>query len=549
MRAHWTRWGSLWIFALLCAVAASGRASGQSMPVDDGGRVTGACAFIDDTVSPAVYRACSSTNPLPSSTTAAPPSGAALGSGAAYFGGQVGTMSAGSTIPAVTLFTPSGLFGLKSSGASVLSYTSPDGGATWGAGPALTGISASGNPQVLVRTTSTTPRYVANIFLAAGAGTVASGPALTGTWTASTGLPVSGAAIVGLAVQGGSVLAVSSNTASTLTQSCLSTNNGLAFGACVTVDPAVGSLPVTTNPQFVASPSPSIWLTLLANGKIWRSTDNAASWATVHTGSGAGTITCLSSTRCVAMFVGGTPVVSTDAGATWAAQPVTLSGTATGSTLCSYNASTIAAIFSAGWPVTNGATTSTVAFRSTDGGVTWSPSTVTLSQAIPSTIGAMTGPCTVSGAKASFVVSSAGLGYTFYGGTAGAGTNIVTQSGTRADACWLSVTATGAAGAAVTATLPIVIGQHHYICFIDIRQYASAALTGGAVPVVVTSTNLGAPPAWTFKTALPIGDAESQSVRPATPIKSLAPGTTSTIVAPATTSVIWRTTVYYYTAP
>lgn len=115
-------------------------------------------------------------------------------------------------------------------------------------------------------------------------------------------------------------------------------------------------------------------------------------------------------------------------------------------------------------------------------------------------------------------------------------------------AATLAVTNTGASGAAVTLTIPAVASQFHYLTLIEIRQYAVAGLTGGATPVVVTSTNLPGSPAWTFKTVLPIGDTEAQIYVPTTPLRSSVVNTNTTIVCPATTNVIWRVNVHYIAA-
>jgi hypothetical protein len=112
-----------------------------------------------------------------------------------------------------------------------------------------------------------------------------------------------------------------------------------------------------------------------------------------------------------------------------------------------------------------------------------------------------------------------------------------------------AVSVTGSAGAAVTASLPAVAGQFHYITRINIIAYASAARTGAATPVVVTSTNLPGPLAWTTPTAMAIGTQYETDIQLSGPLKSSAANVATTIVAPATTSVIWRINVVYYTGP
>lgn len=113
----------------------------------------------------------------------------------------------------------------------------------------------------------------------------------------------------------------------------------------------------------------------------------------------------------------------------------------------------------------------------------------------------------------------------------------------------LSVTAVGAAAAAVTATLPAVASQFHYITMIEVMFYATAARTGGATPVTVTTTNLPGANALTLPSAQAIGTLQQLKYEFPTPLKSAVVNTATTIVCPATTNVIWRVNVYYYSAP
>jgi len=113
----------------------------------------------------------------------------------------------------------------------------------------------------------------------------------------------------------------------------------------------------------------------------------------------------------------------------------------------------------------------------------------------------------------------------------------------------LAVTATGASGAAVTLTLPAVSSQFHYITHIRIQLYAAAARTGGATPVVVTTTNLPGSLAYTFETAQAIGTTvERVTELSGNPLKSSTVNTATTIVCPVATSGIWRVTCHYYSA-
>ncbi len=113
----------------------------------------------------------------------------------------------------------------------------------------------------------------------------------------------------------------------------------------------------------------------------------------------------------------------------------------------------------------------------------------------------------------------------------------------------LGVTAVGAAGAAVTLTLPAAgTGLFHYITQVRIEMYNTAARTGGATPVTVTSTNLPGTPAWTFPSAGAVGTIiEQEQLLAGNALRSSAANVPTTIVGPATTSVIWRLLVFYYT--
>ena len=112
----------------------------------------------------------------------------------------------------------------------------------------------------------------------------------------------------------------------------------------------------------------------------------------------------------------------------------------------------------------------------------------------------------------------------------------------------LAITATAATGVAVTATLPAVAAEFHYITMIEIIKYATAAITGSATPVLVTTTNFPAANVFTFGTAQAVGTTLNYVYVPSLTIHSSVVNTATTIVCPATTSVIWRINVYYYAA-
>ena len=111
----------------------------------------------------------------------------------------------------------------------------------------------------------------------------------------------------------------------------------------------------------------------------------------------------------------------------------------------------------------------------------------------------------------------------------------------------LTVTSTGAASAAVTATLPAVAGLRHYIDFIKITRSSTAALTASATPTLVTTTNIPGTPAITFGLdASGIGlDKEYVLDFGASGVAATAINTATTIVCPVLTGVIWRVNVAY----
>ena len=112
-------------------------------------------------------------------------------------------------------------------------------------------------------------------------------------------------------------------------------------------------------------------------------------------------------------------------------------------------------------------------------------------------------------------------------------------------------TTVGAAGAATTLTLASPgAGLRHYLTYLSINRFASAALTAAATPVTITTTNLPGALAFTFPAdGLALGSMDRWREDFAYPIAASAQGTATTIVCPATTSVIWRVTAGFYVAP
>lgn len=112
----------------------------------------------------------------------------------------------------------------------------------------------------------------------------------------------------------------------------------------------------------------------------------------------------------------------------------------------------------------------------------------------------------------------------------------------------LIATATGAANAAVTLTIPApAAGLFHYITGLEITRAGAAALAGTAV-LVITSTNLPGTVAWSVGNASAAGGTQKDFDKMfSNPIKSLVAGTATTIVAPIPgAGVLWRINAYYY---
>jgi hypothetical protein len=115
----------------------------------------------------------------------------------------------------------------------------------------------------------------------------------------------------------------------------------------------------------------------------------------------------------------------------------------------------------------------------------------------------------------------------------------------------LIVTTTTVAGVAATLTLPSPgVGLRQYLTYLRIVRFASALLTAGAAPVLVSTTGL--PGVLVF--SLPADAAAAGSVFTyqedfSFPIAATAQNAAMTFVAPATPLVIWRMTAGYYVAP
>lgn len=112
-------------------------------------------------------------------------------------------------------------------------------------------------------------------------------------------------------------------------------------------------------------------------------------------------------------------------------------------------------------------------------------------------------------------------------------------------------TTLGTAGAATTLTLAAPgAGLRHYLTYLSINRFATAALTAGAAPVNVTTTNLPGTLAFSFAADAALqGTLDRWREDFSYPIASSAQNTATTIVCPATTAVIWRITAGFYVAP
>jgi hypothetical protein len=112
-------------------------------------------------------------------------------------------------------------------------------------------------------------------------------------------------------------------------------------------------------------------------------------------------------------------------------------------------------------------------------------------------------------------------------------------------------TVTAATGVAATLTLAAPgAGLRQYITYLRIVRSATALLTAGATPTVVTTTNLPGSMAFTFGAdAAPQGTDKIIQEDFAYPVAASAQNTAVTIVCPLTTGVIWRVSAGYYIAP
>lgn len=117
----------------------------------------------------------------------------------------------------------------------------------------------------------------------------------------------------------------------------------------------------------------------------------------------------------------------------------------------------------------------------------------------------------------------------------------------------LAVSTLSVAATAVTATLPLVAGQFHYITSIEIIRVNATitAVAAAASLLTISTTNLPGSLAWSIGNAIGAGSYDVPvRLTPNCPIKSSVVGTATTIVAPVGgAGVQFRINVYYYAAP
>ncbi len=88
-------------------------------------------------------------------------------------------------------------------------------------------------------------------------------------------------------------------------------------------------------------------------------------------------------------------------------------------------------------------------------------------------------------------------------------------------------------------------GYYSYITHIHLEMYAAGTLTGGATPVVCTTTNLSSALTWRFPTAQATGVQFIVDEQFDNPIQ-VTQGAQMMISCPATASVIWSGHVAYF---
>lgn len=183
----------------------------------------------------------------------------------------------------------------------------------------------------------------------------------------------------------------------------------------------------------------------------------------------------------------------------------------------------------------------------------------TVNIAASQTVGLVAGAAVIGSLTANQSVNNAqiaGVATAVGSGVSGTGvqrmvlaTDVILPAVAEMRAATLHVTATAAANTAITATLPAVAGQFHYITSIHLMRNATAALAGTAT-LIHTSANLPGSPAWSVGNAMVAGGTQLDlNYTPTTPLKSAVVNTATTITMPAGgAAVLNRINVSYFTA-
>jgi hypothetical protein len=129
--------------------------------------------------------------------------------------------------------------------------------------------------------------------------------------------------------------------------------------------------------------------------------------------------------------------------------------------------------------------------------------------------------------------------------------NAVFDAGAEWGAANQTGTITAAASAAATLTLASPgAGLRHYLTNLRIEAHASALLTAGVTPVLVTTTNLPGSRVFSIPADARAAGAVYEKVESwSKGLAASAQNVATTIVAPVSTGVIWRITADYYVAP
>jgi hypothetical protein len=111
-----------------------------------------------------------------------------------------------------------------------------------------------------------------------------------------------------------------------------------------------------------------------------------------------------------------------------------------------------------------------------------------------------------------------------------------------------AISNTGAAGAAVTLTIPSAgVGLYNYLTMLQIVKFSAALLVPAATPVLVTTAGIIGTPVFSFPADASVqGSVVEQIFSFSKPVKGTLTNTAMTVVCPAITGVIWRVNASFY---